>query len=418
MLSALRRRNFVLLWVGQLVSLSGDWLLVVALPFYVLQLTGSILQMGIMFMAEMLPRVLFGSLAGVFVDRWDRRRTMIVADLLRAGFVLLLLLVHSKDLLWLIYVVTMVQSIITQFFTPATSAIIPSIVDEQALVGANSLSSLSESVTRFIGPPIGGILFALSGLTGIVLLDSATFLFSACAIVFIAVPKLVNENQKMVGVSSAIAKVGRELVEGLQLIKDESVLLWTFIVMSILMLGQGVIYVLLVIFIQRVMHGGSEVYGWMITAQGVGSLVGALLVGGVTKFVRPAYLVTCALVIASCSFFVIINVPVLGLVIPLIAFVGLFSVGGMIVFQTLLQSNVSDKYRGRVFGTLSTVLSLSMLVGMLIASAFGDFLGVVPLLNVVPVLFLLGGGIAWVKLQQARLVQQEVSQEPVSSEVV
>lgn len=418
MLSALRRRNFVLLWVGQLVSLSGDWLLVVALPFYVLQLTGSILQMGIMFMAEMLPRVLFGSLAGVFVDRWDRRRTMIVADLLRAGFVLLLLLVHSKDLLWLIYVVTMVQSIITQFFTPATSAIIPSIVDEQALVGANSLSSLSESVTRFIGPPIGGILFALSGLTGIVLLDSATFLFSACAIVFIAVPKLVNENQKMVGVSSAIAKVGRELVEGLQVIKDESVLLWTFIVMSILMLGQGVIYVLLVIFIQRVMHGGSEVYGWMITAQGVGSLVGALLVGGVTKFVRPVYLVTCALVIASCSFFVIINVPVLGLVIPLIAFVGLFSVGGMIVFQTLLQSNVSDKYRGRVFGTLSTVLSLSMLVGMLIASAFGDFLGVVPLLNVVPVLFLLGGGIAWVKLQQARLVQQEVSQEPVSSEVV
>jgi Arabinose efflux permease len=418
MLSALRRRNFVLLWVGQLVSLSGDWLLVVALPFYVLQLTGSILQMGIMFMAEMLPRVLFGSLAGVFVDRWDRRRTMIVADLLRAGFVLLLLLVHSKDLLWLIYVVMMVQSIITQFFTPAASAIIPSIVDEQALVGANSLSSLSESVTRFIGPPLGGILFALSGLMGIVLLDSATFLFSACAIVFIVVPKLVNEKQKMVRVASAIAKVGRELVEGLQLIKGEAVLLWTFVVMSILMLGQGDIYVLLVVFIQRVMHGGSEVYGWMITAQGVGSLVGALLVGGVTKFVRPVYLVTCALVIASCSFFVIINVPVLGLVIPLIAFVGLFSVGGMIVFQTLLQSNVSDKYRGRVFGTLSTVLSLSMLVGMLIASAFGDSLGIVPLLNVVPALFLLGGGIGWVKLQQARLVQQEVSQEPVSSEVV
>jgi MFS family permease len=154
MFSVLRRRNFALLWIGQFVSLCGDWLLIVALPFYVYQLTGSILQTGIMLTAELLPRIVLGSLAGVFVDRWDRRWTMLISDLLRAGVLLLLLLVHSRDLLWLVYVVAVLQSMIGQFFTPAVSALTPSLVEEHQLVAANSLESFNDAVTRFIGPPL------------------------------------------------------------------------------------------------------------------------------------------------------------------------------------------------------------------------------------------------------------------------
>src|SRR5215469_13593049 len=128
MLTLLRNRNVFLLWLGQFISLAGDWLPIVALPFYVFQLTGSILQTGGMLMAEMLPRVLLGSIGGVFVDRWDRRWTMIVSDLLRASILLLLLLVHTRDLLWLIYVVAVIQSSVSQFFMPAASAIRPLLV--------------------------------------------------------------------------------------------------------------------------------------------------------------------------------------------------------------------------------------------------------------------------------------------------
>ena len=85
MFSVLRQRHFTLLWAGQLVSMLGDWIVLVALPFYVYQHTGSALATGLMFIVETLPRLFLGSLAGVFVDRWDRRKTMIAADLLRRG---------------------------------------------------------------------------------------------------------------------------------------------------------------------------------------------------------------------------------------------------------------------------------------------------------------------------------------------
>src|SRR5437762_12450191 len=104
MFAVLRKRNFTLLWLGQIVSMCGDGFLFIAVPYYVYQLTGLILQTGITVVAETLPRVLLSSLAGVFVDRWNRRWTMLIADLLRAAVLLLMLLVHSADLLWLIYI--------------------------------------------------------------------------------------------------------------------------------------------------------------------------------------------------------------------------------------------------------------------------------------------------------------------------
>src|SRR5262249_22849680 len=104
MLATLRNRNFALLWLGGLVSFAGDWVMFIALPVYVYDLTGSALATGGMFMAQTAPRLLLGSIAGVFVDRWDRRWTMIVANMLCAAVLLLLLLVRSAADLWLLYV--------------------------------------------------------------------------------------------------------------------------------------------------------------------------------------------------------------------------------------------------------------------------------------------------------------------------
>lgn len=100
MFALLRQRNFGLLWFAGAASLLGDWALMVALPFFVYDLTGSALATGLTFMAQTLPRVLLGSVAGVFVDRWDRRKTLVVADAARGLLLLLLLLVRSTDTLW------------------------------------------------------------------------------------------------------------------------------------------------------------------------------------------------------------------------------------------------------------------------------------------------------------------------------
>lgn len=132
MIATLRQRNFV--WFGQLISLVGDWVLLAALPFYVYQLTGSALATGAMFMVHVLPTLVLGSLAGVFADRWDRRRTMIIADVARAGVLLLVLLVRSRDWLWLVYLAGFAESAISQFFGPAKGALIPLLAGAPAAV--------------------------------------------------------------------------------------------------------------------------------------------------------------------------------------------------------------------------------------------------------------------------------------------
>jgi len=145
MLAVLRQRNFGLLWFGQFISAIGDWVLYIALPFYTFSLTGSALATSAMFMASTLPRLLFGSVAGVFVDRWDRKKTMIVADLLRAVIVLLLLVVRSPEWLWLIYLSSFAQALVSQFFVPAKTAIVPHLVSAEDLLTANTLNAVKST---------------------------------------------------------------------------------------------------------------------------------------------------------------------------------------------------------------------------------------------------------------------------------
>ncbi|HEX5691379.1 MAG TPA: MFS transporter, partial [Roseiflexaceae bacterium] len=110
MFATLRQRNFLLLWLGGLISFAGDWVLIIALPVFVYDMTGSALATGAMFMAQTLPRLLFSSLAGVFVDRWDRKRTLVITNLVQAAVLPLLLLVHSPSQLWLLYLVAFGQT--------------------------------------------------------------------------------------------------------------------------------------------------------------------------------------------------------------------------------------------------------------------------------------------------------------------
>ncbi|MGH2356050.1 MAG: MFS transporter, partial [Chloroflexota bacterium] len=155
MIAVLRRRDFALLWTAGLISLLGDSVLRVALPFYVYQRTGSPASTGLMVIVETLPQILFGSVAGVFVDRWDRKRTLVVADLLRAGLLLLLPLTTSDNWFWLLYAVAFLQATTGQFFFPARSTPLTRLVDEERLLAANSLEFVNAETIRLIGPPLG-----------------------------------------------------------------------------------------------------------------------------------------------------------------------------------------------------------------------------------------------------------------------
>jgi MFS family permease len=187
-LGVLHQRNVVLLLGAGLVSTLGDFFLGIALPFYVYEQTGSVLAMGALAAAGALPRLLLGSVAGVFIDRWDRRRTMIAADLARAALLLMLLAVSGADRVWLVYAVAFCQAALSVFFEPARSALLPHAVPADDLPAANALSATSRTAARLVGPVLGGALVAVFGLPGVVVLDSVSFLVSALMVVLIAVP--------------------------------------------------------------------------------------------------------------------------------------------------------------------------------------------------------------------------------------
>src|SRR5215210_6673333 len=225
MLAVLRQRDFSLLWFGGVLSVIGDYFLFVALPFFVYERTGSALATGAMFIAETLPRLIFGSVAGVFVDRWDRKKTMVLSDLSRALIVLPLLLVAAGGPLMLVYAVAFVEASVSMFFLPAKGATIPNLVAESDLTAANSLNSLSEEVPSLIGALLGGALLAVVGLSGLILLDVATYLASAILISLISTSTAAPEDDEpevpAEAVVSAWSNALREWLGGLRLIGTE-----------------------------------------------------------------------------------------------------------------------------------------------------------------------------------------------------
>ncbi|HMG64852.1 MAG TPA: MFS transporter, partial [Streptosporangiaceae bacterium] len=179
---ALRLRGLGLLLGAGLVSLTGDWILRIGLAYYIYVLTGSTLASATMLLASFVPQVALSSLAGVFVDRWEPRRTMIVTNLLLAAGLLPLLAVHRAGEVWIIYVVVAYEACVQQFFAPAQQSVMPRLVEEQHLVTANALNGQATDISRLAGSAAGGVLAAAGGIAAVAATDLASFLVAALLI--------------------------------------------------------------------------------------------------------------------------------------------------------------------------------------------------------------------------------------------
>ncbi len=397
MFSLLRQRNIALLWIGGLTSGVGSAMLFIALPFYVYARTHSALATGAMFIAGMAPAVLLGSVAGVFVDRWDRRRTMIVADLARAALLLLLLAADTRDRLWIIYAVACAESALSQFFTPAAGALLPRLVEDRALVAANSLGALSGNLTQLVAPSLGGAVLGLLGLPSVVLADSASYLVSGLLVALIRPPRDATTpagQGSHPDAAASWARAWREWRDGLRVIRRDRVLATLFLVKAASALAQGIFIVLIVLFVKDALLGGAVVLGWLSTAQGVGGLVGGLVGGRVGRSVAPNRIIGAALLTVGAISLVTFNVPVLPLTLAGFILGGTAIVVMGINQQALLQSRVDDRYRGRVLGAIGTTGALLTLLGTGAASVLGDRLGTVVGLDLACGFWLIAGVLA------------------------
>jgi len=408
MLAVFRQRNFALLWLGFVVSMMGDWILLVALPFYIYQRTGSALATGAIFIVETLPALFFGSLAGVFVDRWNRRWTIIIAETMSAIVLLLLLFIQSSNGLWLVYVVAFLESLLEQFINSAYGAFVPNLLEEEQLTAGNSTYAFGQEMTRLIGPALGGVILSVFGLTNVIIVDSFSFLCCGVLVFFIAIPS----KQKSVITPSASeipmqTNVLKEWIEGLKLVQKEPIIRAVFIVMAVAMIGEGFGRVVFIPLVRDVLHGNSVTFGWTLSVQGLGGIIGSLLNSRLHKFVSSARIIAYSGMILGVLNLIAVTFPT----VPVLLAIYLLGGGPVVIFfvgiYTLLQQNVPDTHQGRIFGAYSTTNMLFLLGGMFLCSTFTPILGSLLMFASMGVFYFLAGAVALVLLRKAKIVTEK-----------
>ncbi|HUS17265.1 MAG TPA: MFS transporter [Chloroflexia bacterium] len=403
MLAALRQRNFALLWVGTLISLIGDRALMTALPFFVYQQTGSTLAMAGMFGAFYLPGFLFGSVAGVFVDRWNRKRILVVTNVIQSGVMLLLLAVQSSAWLWLVFVVTFTQMTLAMFTIPAEGALLPNLVDEDHLVQANALTGLGNTIARLVGPLLGGVVIGFFGLTSVVLIDSVSFMVAAVLIgrIVVAAQPAAPPPDVAETLVSSWRKVGQELVEGLRLIRRTRLIAALFIVNTVTSMGGTLIDPLFVPFAQGQLQAGAEGQGFLSTIGAVGGLLGGVIIGWIGTRIQQRLLIGFGTLIVGLFMLVIYNQTSLPVAAVLICLMMVPVIASNVASSTALQTGTPDAYRGRIYGAMGTSNALIGLVSVGLAGALGEVVGVVPMLSIAAGITMFAGVLGLVLLPKS-----------------
>lgn len=357
--------RFSAFWLGQTISVFGDRLNQVAMGVLVLGLTGSLVLSALVFVCAMLPNLLLGPIAGTFVDRWDQRRVMIAADLLRAGLVLLLPLAASVEL-WLVYPVVFLTTTVSLFFRPARSAVLPRIVREDDLLAANSAMWTGETLADIGGYPLAGALVALLG-PGIALafwLDAATYVTSAVAIAAIAVPPVVRSVAPRTG--TALRAIAVELRDGWRFLRDSPPLFGNTLVSTLGQLSLGATlaltpaYVYLLIGspppIDGDIPGLAPTLGALEAVLGLGNLVGGILVGLAGARLGKGPMVIGGFLLMGIATIVLGLAGEVTLALVASFAVGFFNLVWLIPSQTLFGELVPAELMGRVIAIRSSIV--------------------------------------------------------------
>ena len=358
-------RNFRNLWMGQIVSLLGDWFNLIASAALISQLSGSGSAIGVLFIIRMLAPFLISPLAGVWADRYDRRNLLILTDILRAITLFGFLLVSEPQHLWLLYALTAFQLALSGVFFPTRTALLPDIVSERELGAANALSATTWSVMLAFGAALGGVSVGIWGIYPSFIIDGFTFFLSA---VFIFRIKDYRKDTSPDEVASLAASL-RQYLDGLRYLKANlDILVITSLKSASSLITSGPFLVIQVVIAEQIFaigEGSGISLGWMFAAVGVGTGIGPIFARRFTGD-RPRPLrkaIALSYVISSVGLIMIAAMPNFGFVLfgTLIRGVG---IGINWVFSTqLLLQLVPEHVRGRVFSTEFAFLSLMSAAG-------------------------------------------------------
>ena len=366
-----RNRAFGLLWLGQLLSGAGDWLLLVAVPIYVFQLTRSASDAGFALVADVTPRLLLGPVAGVYADRWPRRRVMIGADLLSAAAVGVMLLGCARSELWLLLGGVSAEGACCTFFSPACTGLVPAVAGRDGdLAVANSWFAVSGGFQRLAAAPIGGALYALGGFWLPATIDAASYLASVLLVALIrSTPSALPRGER------AIGPFGAELRHGLVALVRSSTLRVLLTASSLFLFGNAALTALFVPYVLAGLHLRADRIGELFSALGAGYLVSTVTGRAAGKSPRLRACACALLGLATAAFAGFLAFRSFWAAAGFLALAGLAGGSFLQLQQTTMQRTAPDHLIGRISAAYSSITMAMTLSGALLAAIAVSWIG-------------------------------------------
>lgn len=384
--SIFRNRDFTYLWVGDLISQLGSGITSIAASILVFRETGSALSVGLMLIATSLPGFLFGLIAGVFVDRLDRKRIMLVCEVLRAILVFLIPVMLPYGIWWL-YILVALSATVTQFFKPAHGSVIPDVASDEELAAANSMMSISSTGAMGLGFAAAGLITSRYPIEWAFYIDALTFLLSGLAILLVKIRPLEVEEE------TSVRAVARNLGEGLRFIWDSRILRSTFIVVVPMAVLFGFHNSLLLPFADRALGATEFEYGLIEGLSMVGFVVGGLVMASIADRLREGQWLVISFIGMGLETIIYSQLSSVSLAI-LLGMVGAFmNVPSFIGRQLIIQRNTTREVRGRVTSGYYVTRDVMFMIGMG-AAALADYVDIRTLVLIEGLLLAgVGGGV-------------------------
>ncbi|HEY3134846.1 MAG TPA: MFS transporter [Blastocatellia bacterium] len=359
------------LWTAQVVSVFGDFLAIFAVLSYVsFNLHATAVQVTLISISFMIPFAVIGPVAGVFVDRWNVKRTMIASDLIRA--VLALALVFAGNLAE-IYGILFLLSAVSTFFVPAQSVTVRTIVPREGLLSANALIQQAFQVMRIISPALAGAFVAWFGASFCYYIDSVTFLFSASMIATLVIAREPAVPDKD---SHPLKSVLNDLLEGVKFIFTHPTISFVIIAMAAGMFAVSCFGPLIAVYVRDELQANSLAFGIINSLIGVGMILGTVVISRFGKEVSKTHLALGGLF--TMGAFVVVMAAFKTIAAASAGMLGL-GIGVLFVIvaaQTLMQGQTPAQLVGRVSSSFMAVLSVSQLVGLVISGSLAQTLGI------------------------------------------
>lgn len=357
MFAAFRNSSFTYLWLGQLISGMGSALTTLASSILVYRLTGSALSVGLMLIATAGPTVFVGLLAGVFVDRYDRRRILLASDLLRAVFIFLVPFLVTHSMVWL-YVIVALSSTIAQFFDSAHASVLPELASDEDLASANSFMAISSIGSTTVGFAAAGFLASTADLNLAFYLDALSFLISALLIVLARLPASANVQD------TSAAAIGRNLLTGVRTVRDTSVLRSLFLMVLPIFIMFGLTNSLYLPFAVKVLGGSEFQFGLQQAAEAVGIVFGSLLMARLADRIREGQWLVLSYILMAIVGAAYATSSSMGIAIFLLGVSGFVNAPSVIGRQLVIQRATPRDMRGRVNSAFFVVRDVMFVVGM------------------------------------------------------